>query len=91
MKTIATCRTCGEKLIGEDLLRIGNSYYCQSDYSKQMDRDENRRMREANRKLSRLLIPFDNKLSLSFTDDWEVSYWELQNITISGKTITTGS
>jgi transcription elongation factor Elf1 len=39
---IAHCDTCGTKLVGTDLNKIGDKYYCYSDYSKELEKNRNK-------------------------------------------------
>lgn len=42
MKIWTTCDTCGTGLVGRKLNRIGDKYYCHSDYSKQLEKERNK-------------------------------------------------
>lgn len=83
MKLIANCAECGTHLVGENLNRIGDRFYCQSDYNRVMERDRNMLMERDNTKLSKLVTPFENMLSLDFENDWS-----LTNVSASGNSIT---
>lgn len=82
MKTIAYCATCGRKLIGESLNRIGDNFYCHSDYSKQMERSVNYRVVRNTQKTKELLSDFENLLETDLTN------WNLINCTESSNIIT---
>lgn len=72
MKTIAYCKTCNRKLIGNNLNRIGGNYYCHSDYSKELEKQENYKTRIRTREEKELLTEFENLIDTDF-DNWTAS------------------
>jgi len=60
MKILAYCRTCNRKLIGSNLNRIGDNYYCHSDYSKELEKQSNKMQRINTRKVKNLLSDQEN-------------------------------
>ena len=83
MKTIAYCRTCGRKLIGENLNRIGDNYYCHSDFSKEVEKEANLRVQIRTRQEKELLKEFENLIDTDFTN------WNLIECTETDNEITT--
>jgi hypothetical protein len=54
-KIKAKCFTCKTPLNGEDLNRIGDKFYCQSDYEKEIEKPENEKIRRENIFIKRIL------------------------------------
>ena len=83
MKTIAYCKTCNRKLIGNNLNRIGDNYYCHSDYSKELEKQINYKTRIRTREEKELLTEFENLIDTDFTN------WNLIECTETDNEITT--
>ena len=56
-KIKVTCHTCGTPLDGEDIPRIGDRFYCRSDYEKASpeEKAENRKMERESELLKNIL------------------------------------
>jgi hypothetical protein len=54
-KIKAKCVVCSTPLNGENLLRIGDNFYCQSHYEKETEKPENERMKRENDFIKRIL------------------------------------
>lgn len=83
MKTIANCRTCNTLLVGESLRQIGGNYYCEPHYQIVMERPINQQMKQIDKKLNRLLTPFENLI------DTDLSNWGLVETTELNNTLQT--
>lgn len=85
MKIVANCETCGTHLVGENLNQIGNRYYCQSDYSKELEKPINRQIEIENRAIRNLLQDFEELNETDFTN------WNLIECSETDNVITTQS
>ena len=54
-KIKAKCVICGTPLNGEEIDKIGDYYYCRSDYEKEMEKPENERVRKEDEFVKRFL------------------------------------
>ena len=83
MKTIANCKVCNALLVGDSLNQIGSNHYCQSHYTKEQDKTENRKMRRINHHLDKLTTPLENFI------DTDLTNWDLIEATETENVITT--
>ena len=80
MKIIANCETCGTHLVGENLNRIGDRYYCHSDYSKELERSINRKIERENKAVRNLLKEFEEFIDTDFTNWYLIECSETDNV-----------
>ena len=88
-KIKAECVKCGTPLNGEDIDEISGSYYCRSDYEKEMERPENEVMKRENDEIKNILTDeFEYNLAhdYDFTLDWTAT-----NATASSAKVWVGS